>query len=430
MARFLFFTETATGHVAPILPICRALVDNGNQVLWITGRRFKSQVEATGADYIPTPEKIDPGDITSGQELFPELRKLHGAAQLKWYYKHVYLDNTPLHVLAINAALEHFHADVLVGDTVMLGVYFKSELSGIPSALISISPLGLYSRDTAPVGLGILPGRGIIYKARNRLLNSLADRLITWDLNAYANKIRRQLGLPKRKSFIKTLYQVPALVLQLTTPAFEYPRSDQPENLHFIGPVLPGCDPAYSPPAWWPELNVDRPVILINQGTVANDPEELIIPAIQGLRDQNIFIVAVPISELPFAENPGNVHGEKFIPFANLLPHVDVMVTNGGYGGVQLALAHGVPLVVSGATEDKMEVGARVEWSRTGINLRQRRPSPARIKEAVMQVLTNPLYRENAQRIQREFILYNASKRATMLLEALAEHHEEFTLAG
>lgn len=80
MARFLFFTETATGHVAPILPICRALVDNGNQVLWITGRRFKSQVEATGADYIPTPEKIDPGDITSGQELFPELRKLHGAA--------------------------------------------------------------------------------------------------------------------------------------------------------------------------------------------------------------------------------------------------------------------------------------------------------------------------------------------------------------
>jgi UDP:flavonoid glycosyltransferase YjiC (YdhE family) len=29
------------------------------------------------------------------------------------------------------------------------------------------------------------------------------------------------------------------------------------------------------------------------------------------------------------------------------------MVTNGGYGGVQAALANGVPLVVAGATEEK-----------------------------------------------------------------------------
>ena len=37
------------------------------------------------------------------------------------------------------------------------------------------------------------------------------------------------------------------------------------------------------------------------------------------------------------------------------------MLTNGGYGGVQYALAHGVPLVVAGDTEDKPEVAARVE---------------------------------------------------------------------
>jgi UDP:flavonoid glycosyltransferase YjiC (YdhE family) len=32
------------------------------------------------------------------------------------------------------------------------------------------------------------------------------------------------------------------------------------------------------------------------------------------------------------------------------------MVTNGGYGGVQMALSYGVPLVVAGASEDKPEV--------------------------------------------------------------------------
>ena len=36
------------------------------------------------------------------------------------------------------------------------------------------------------------------------------------------------------------------------------------------------------------------------------------------------------------------------------------MVTNGGYGGVQQALANGVPLVVAGDSEDKPEVAARV----------------------------------------------------------------------
>jgi hypothetical protein len=42
------------------------------------------------------------------------------------------------------------------------------------------------------------------------------------------------------------------------------------------------------------------------------------------------------------------------------------MVTNGGYGGVQQALANGVPLVVAGDSEDKPEVAARVRWSGTG----------------------------------------------------------------
>jgi hypothetical protein len=52
-----------------------------------------------------------------------------------------------------------------------------------------------------------------------------------------------------------------------------------------------------------------------------------------------------------------------------------VMVTNGGYGGVQMALSYGVPLVVAGASEDKPEVGARVAWSGAGLNLKTGKPS-------------------------------------------------------
>ena len=84
---------------------------------------------------------------------------------------------------------------------------------------------------------------------------------------------------------------------------------------------------------------------------------------------------------------PANVRLERFVPHDLLLPHVDVMVTNGGYGGVQQALANGVPLVVAGDSEDKPEVAARVQWSGAGINLHTGRPSPAMVARAVRRVL-------------------------------------------
>ncbi len=77
-----------------------------------------------------------------------------------------------------------------------------------------------------------------------------------------------------------------------------------------------------------------------------------------------------------------NVRLARFVPHDRLLSHTDAMVTNGGYGGVQQALAHGVPLVVAGDSEDKPEVAARVAWSGAGIDLRTGRPSQAMVARA------------------------------------------------
>jgi len=206
----------------------------------------------------------------------------------------------------------------------------------------------------------------------------------------------------------------------LSTPAFEYSRRDQPGHFHFVGPILLEPNRAFQAPRWWSALSEPEPVILVNQGTIATVLDDLIAPAIQGLRDQQMQVVAVPVRDGQLGELPGNVHTDLFIPFDHLLPHVDVMVTNGGYGGTQLALAHGIPLVVAGETEDKREVAARVEWSGAGINLRKQRPSPQAIREAVKEVLENPAYRRHAKRIQADFAKYDAPARAAELLEALA----------
>ena len=60
------------------------------------------------------------------------------------------------------------------------------------------------------------------------------------------------------------------------------------------------------------------------------------------------------------------------VPFERLMSYVDVFVTHGGHGGVQLALAHGVPIVAAGRTQENVEVNARVAHAGVGINLRTR----------------------------------------------------------
>jgi UDP:flavonoid glycosyltransferase YjiC (YdhE family) len=110
----------------------------------------------------------------------------------------------------------------------------------------------------------------------------------------------------------------------------------------------------------------------------------------------------------------------RFIPHDRLLPRTAAMITNGGYGAVQTALLHGVPLVVAGNTEDKPEVAARVAWSGAGINLRTARPAPARLRAAIDAILGDGDYRRNAERLRTAYRKVDAGIRSAELLERLA----------
>lgn len=47
-----------------------------------------------------------------------------------------------------------------------------------------------------------------------------------------------------------------------------------------------------------------------------------------------------------------NARVVEYVLFDELLPRADLLVTNGGFGGTQLAFAAGVPLVMCGTTEE------------------------------------------------------------------------------
>jgi UDP:flavonoid glycosyltransferase YjiC (YdhE family) len=74
-------------------------------------------------------------------------------------------------------------------------------------------------------------------------------------------------------------------------------------------------------------------------------------------------------------------------------------------------------MVVDGKTEDKPEVGLRVEWAGLGINLSTAPTSPARLREAVQQVLLNPRYREQARRFAAQAALQDSATIGAQVLE-------------
>jgi len=194
--------------------------------------------------------------------------------------------------------------------------------------------------------------------------------------------------------------------------------------VHFIGPYLPQPPASFTPPVWWDELKSGKPVIHVTQGTVATEADDLIVPTLQALADEDVLVVAAtggqPVEHIKLASVPRNARIEQFIPYYHLLPHVDVMVTNGGYNGVQAALAFGIPLVAAGQTEEKPEICARVEWAGVGINLKTKTPTPRQLKNAVMKILESPHYRQKAQRLKSEIARYDAPTLAATQLEQLA----------
>jgi MGT family glycosyltransferase len=425
MAKFLFTVVPIHGHISPGLPIARTLVELGHEVLWYSTSKHREKIEATGARFTKTQAAKDYDD-SNLDEAFPGRNQYKGLKQLKFDLKHIFFDEMIGYDTDLRKILQEFPADVVVMDSAFSGMLpMKLKGKAPKTAVYGILPLTLSSRDTAPYGFGLQPSSTTLGHIRNKMMNKFVQNLIFADIQKYVIGLLKQLGTPKLQHFfLDAPVILNDLFLQGTSPSFEYPRSDLPKNVAFVGPYLPEKPLNYTPPAWWEELKQNRPVIHVTQGTIANDDfNQLLIPTIQAMASEDVLVVATtgnkPLDKVNISL-PGNVKLEMFIPHHELLSYVDVMVTNAGYGGVQMAINYGVPLVVAGKSEDKPEVCARVEWAGVGINLKTGRPTTEQILRAVRQVLNDPSYKEKVQGLSKEFQSYDALQGTAQKLVDLA----------
>ena len=271
--------------------------------------------------------------------------------------------------------------------------------------------------------MGLRPGRNPLTKARDALLRA-ALPLGSRPLRKPTERARVAVGLPSTTPAYDVAVFSRQLIVASGIPALDHDRTDRPAWLHYVGELTAAGPPQRRSAS----AVVGRPrrprVVHVTQGTQNIDPEDLIRPTLDALADRDDVLVVATTGvrgrdSLPFPV-PANARVAGFLPYADLLPRVDTVITNGGWGGALAVLAHGIPLIVGGGDLDKPEVAARVAASGAGVNLRTGTPKAAAVRAAYDRVTSDDSYRAAAGRIAGDLAAAGGAPRAAELLESLA----------
>jgi UDP:flavonoid glycosyltransferase YjiC (YdhE family) len=392
-----------TGHLNPLLTIGRLLIAEGHEVVGLTGSALRERIEGIGAQFQPLPAGADL-DLRDILSVVPELKDIApGQEWLRVAIERLFVDTVPVQHKGLQQVLRDFPAEIVIGDDMFFGVLpmlLGPRSKRPPIVLCGISILHWRREDGAPHFLGLPPATTQAQLNEYAAISQEHDGVVNQPLARRLNRSLKDLGVgPLSMTLYDSVVELADAYMQMTVPSFEFPR-DIPPSVHFIGalPIIPNQAPL---PAWAHELDGSRKVVLVTQGTLANHNFGLLIaPTLAALANEPDLLVVVtaggrPIDAIP-GPIPGNARLASYLPFEWMLPKVDVLVTNGGYGSVNQAMSFGIPLVTAGLTEDKADVNARVAWSGVGIDLATNEPTPQALRDAIRTVLDKPNYRSRA----------------------------------
>lgn len=283
--------------------------------------------------------------------------------------------------------------DAVVASGPLLGALIGAESMDVPAAALCANVYSRPAPGLPPFGSGLAPGRGPAGRARDAVLNRVAQGL--WnrglpDLNA----ARARFGLPTLTD-IWAQWDRAARVLVLTSPAFDLP-ADLPPNVRYVGPVLD--DPVWVAPYRPPDG--DEPLVVV--GLSSSYMQQVgvlrrIVAALDGLAVRAVVTTGPAIDPAEVRRTP-RVDVVRSAPHAQLFPIAGAVVTHAGHGTLLKALAAGVPALCLPMGRDQTDNAVRAARHGAVLRLRPGAP-PADIAAAVRRLLDEPSFRDNARRL-------------------------------
>ena len=414
------------GHFNPLTGIAMHLKSLGHDVRWYSGSIFKDKIEGLGIPYYPFKNALD-FNQHNVHILFPERDKIPGTiGKLKYDLKTAFILRSTEFYEDIREINESWSFDLLISDIAFTGMPFVKEKLNKKVVSVGVFPLVETSRDLPPTGLAMTPSTSFFGRRKQDLLRFFADKVIFREAaNLFASLFRKHGLVPVEGNIFDVLGKKTDLMLQSGTPGFEYSRSDLSKKVRFVGPLLPFSKGSKHAIDLGEQLRKYEKVILVTQGTLERDPEKILVPTLEAFKDTPVLVIATTggmgTAELQARYPQENILIRDFIPFNDIMPHCDVYVTNGGYGGVMLGIQNQLPLVAAGIHEGKNEINARIGYFKLGIDLKTEFPTPAQIRAGVEKVMADGTYKSNVKKLSREFKDYNPQSLCTQYIDDLLD---------
>ena len=403
--RFLFSTTNGYGHLHPLVPLARALQRAGHAVAFAVRPALRPLIEGAGFTVLP----VGGADLASDSEYQQIKARLQtmpvGLATELFSYPRLFC-GIPARVRTpeLVALARAWQPDMIIREAAEYSSLIAAEHLGLPHATVAFAAalkgMAIFEREAA----------------------------------AQLDPVRRRWGLAPDPTlaalyrYCYLAYSPPSFSLQAVGLPGE--AEALPTTTHFIRPEIFDQAGQETLPAWIGQLP-PQPTVYVTLGTEANKEPDLYPGVLQtiiaGLREAPInLIVTLGRDKDPadFGPQPANVHIERYIPQSLLLPLCDLMVMHGGSNSLLAALDRGLPVVVVPLIADQFFNAHITASLRLGQVVQREQLTPARMRAAVDEVLTNPLYRRTAGQLQAEMHALPGQHHAVALVERVAATQE------
>ena len=379
--RMLFTFAGGSGHLEPLVPLARAAEAAGHVVAFASRPWMVAKVEAlgfpafaSGSDRGLTPQLLPLAEVDVEREI-----QAIGGGFGRRIARERAADLLPL--------CTAWQPDLLVCEEMDFGAMIIAERLMLPHATVLVIAAGAFVRPEV-----------------------VAEPL---------NDVRAEYGLaPDPELAMLGRY----LVLSPFPASYRDPGVALPATTHGFRPLALDSLSDPDAPPWIAGLHA-APTVYFTLGTVFNmESGDLFQRVLAGLRDLPINLVVTvgrDIDPTEFGMQPANVHIERYLPQAVLLPHCDLVVSHGGSGSVIGALAHGLPMVLLPLGADQPLNADRCATLGVARLLDAVSATPPLVREAVTSVLAEPAYRLAAERMRDEIAALPDPSQAVRLLERL-----------
>jgi UDP:flavonoid glycosyltransferase YjiC (YdhE family) len=355
--RILFTSTGGAGHVQPLLPYARALVQRGHDVRVAAPIGVAATLEKAGLMHVV----LDNPDGDAVKEVMGRMDAASADAAMPVAIQEIFYGIQARTVLpGVQAAIRDWRPDLVVREASEPAGAIAAEAAGIPHARIDV---------------------------HNPQVEAMFIRLGAGPIDA----LRVAAGLPTDGGH--------ALRAEPVFTAF-------PRALDSTSPPTPPFRVRTDAPSIARPGKADVPFIYITLGTIAGrlpKSKAAFRMALAAVADLPINALLTTGPVMPIADLgpiPTNVRVKTFVPQAEVLPRSDAVLCHGGSGTVLGALAAGVPMVITPLFADQPANAASVAASGAGIAVVDGTADD--IRAALQQVLGDPSYRQRAGEIAAE----------------------------